>query len=56
MVKEPVTTMAVSQDDEPLLYTTFFEKPQLEIYDALSGKHLRTVEQVGMNPAVLQTP
>lgn len=55
-VKAPVTTMAVSQDDAPLLYTAFFEKPQLEIYDALSGKHLRTVEQVGMNPAVLQTP
>ena len=55
-VKTPVTTMAVSQDDEPLLYTAFFEKPQLEIYDALSGKHLRTVDQVGTNPSVLQIP
>ena len=55
-VKTPVTSMTVSQDDEPLLYTTFFEKPQLEIYDALSGKHLHTMEQIGMNPSVLQTP
>ena len=56
MVKAPVTSMTVSQDDEPLLYTAFIEKPQLEIYNALSGEHLRTVMQVGTNPAVLQTP
>ncbi len=54
--KHPATAVRVSQDPEPLLYTTFMGDPILDVYDANTGKHLRTVEQLGISPTFLQTP
>ncbi len=50
----PVTSLAVSSDDAPLLYGANAEHPALEIYDGSTGKHLRTVDGLGMSPIVLQ--
>ena len=54
--KNPATSVRVSQDAEPLLYTSFLGDPILDVYDARTGKHLRTVEHVGISPSFLQIP
>ena len=55
-VKHPATAVRVSQDAAPLLYTTFIGDSILDIYDAQSGEHLRTVEEMGISPTFLQIP
>jgi len=50
------TAIQVSKDDAPLLFTIFIANPTLDIYDAVSGKHLRSVGEIGLTPTVLQTP
>ena len=55
-LKNVVTSFIVSRDDKPLLFAVFTAVPNVDIYDALSGEHLRTVAKVGHSPMVLQTP
>jgi len=55
-VEHPVTSLQVSQDAAPLLYTVNIEHPQLEVYDAGTGRHLRSIGELGLTPAALQTP
>jgi len=50
----PATTIAVSEDDKPLLYTAMFGVPELAVYDAASGKKLRTIKELGNAITVLQ--
>ncbi len=52
----PAMSVQVSQDEAPLLYTAFMGSGDLEVYDARSGEHLRTVPQVGLTPGLLITP
>lgn len=54
--RNPVGSIQVSQDDAPLLFTAFSERPSLDVYDARTGLHLRTVEELGLTPTILQTP
>jgi methylamine dehydrogenase heavy chain len=56
VTKHPVTSLQLSKDDQPLLFTLFAERPQLDVYDGSTGKFLRSVEQLGSTPMVLQTP
>lgn len=49
------TSIEVTQDEAPLLLTTFVERPALEVYDARSGAHQRTIEGVGETPLLIQT-
>lgn len=46
----------VSPDDKPLLFALTDEEATLDIYDARSGKLLRTVEELGITPWLMQTP
>lgn len=48
------TSIAVSQDAQPLLYTTEFGVPAMNIYDAIGGQKLRSVEQLGQTLTVIQ--
>lgn len=48
------TSIAVSQDAKPLLYAVEFGVPTLNIYDALAGRKLRTVDQLGQTLTVIQ--
>ena len=50
------TSIQISKDEKPLLFTISPERPVLEIYDAISGKHLRSVNEIGFSPSLLQTP
>jgi methylamine dehydrogenase heavy chain len=52
----PATTVAVSRDAAPLLYTTTLATPAIMVYDALSGQHLRVIEGPPFNPTYVQTP
>jgi methylamine dehydrogenase heavy chain len=56
VTKHPITSIQLTKDDQPLLFTLFAERPQLDIYDADTGKFLRSVKQLGSTPSVMQTP
>ncbi|HEX7416432.1 MAG TPA: amine dehydrogenase large subunit [Steroidobacteraceae bacterium] len=55
-MKNPVTSIEVSQDDRPLLYAAFLGSGTLDIYDALTGQALRSVADVAATPTLLVTP
>lgn len=44
----------VTQDGEPLLLTAFLFEQALQVYDARSGNHLRTITQLGESPTIIQ--
>ena len=50
------TSIQLTQDDAPLLLTTFVAAPQLEVYDAATGAHQRTIGELGLTPIMIQTP
>ena len=54
-LNEIADSIQVSPDEAPLLFTSSLGSPSLEIYDALSGEHLRSVSQLGQTPSILQT-
>jgi methylamine dehydrogenase heavy chain len=54
--KHKAGSIAVSQDDQPLLFTCFIESNVLDIYDAMSGRYLRSVESLGQTPTVMVIP
>ena len=50
------TSIQVSKDDAPLLFSIFIGNPTLDIYDARSGKYLRSVDEIGFTPTIMSTP
>jgi len=50
----PVSSVAVSQDDNPLLYLAAMGNPALRIYDPTTGKLLRKVGELGGSLAIIQ--
>ena len=44
----------VSQEDEPKLYV-YGKESKLQVYDALLLRHLRTIDQPGPGPGLLQS-
>jgi methylamine dehydrogenase heavy chain len=55
-LRNKVGSIQVSQDSQPLLFACSMERNRLDIYDATSGKYLRTVESLGQTPALLVNP
>lgn len=51
--KNLVSSIAVSQDAQPLLFASFVARNTLDIHDARSGKFLRTVDELGLTPTTL---
>jgi len=49
-------SIVVSQDAKPLLFTCFIESNLLDIYDALSGSYLRSLDSLGQTPTIMVTP
>ena len=49
-------SIVVSQDAKPLLFTCFIESNVLDIYDALSGSYLRSLDSLGQTPTIMVTP
>ena len=54
--RNKIGSIQVSQDSQPLLFACSLESNRLDIYDATSGKYLRTVEPLGQTPTVLVLP
>jgi methylamine dehydrogenase heavy chain len=49
-------SIQVSRDAHPLLFSIFIDSNVLDIYDAASGKFLRSVTDIGTTPTVLVNP
>ena len=49
----PATSILVTNDDKPLLYTAFLGGSDIGVYDARSGRHLRTIHEVATSPTLL---
>ncbi len=49
-----VASIQISGDGAPLLLTSFPGNPSVDVYDAISGKYLRTIGDLGYSPMVLQ--
>ena len=49
-------SIAVTQDDEPLLFARHADVGSVVVVDALSGEHLRDLEEVGLSGALLVVP
>jgi methylamine dehydrogenase heavy chain len=49
-------SIQVSQDAAPLLFACAMESNRLDVYDAASGRYLRSVEGIGQTPTLLVAP
>ena len=56
LTRNKIGSIQVSQDSQPLLFTCSLESNRLDIYDATSGKYLRSLEQLGQTPTMLVLP
>jgi methylamine dehydrogenase heavy chain len=52
----PISSIVVTPDPQPLLFSVFAGSASLDVYDAASGRFLRTVEPVAASPMILQLP
>jgi methylamine dehydrogenase heavy chain len=52
----PLSAIAVSQDDEPLLVGVDPPGRRVDVYSARHGAHLRSVNEIGLTPALVQFP
>jgi methylamine dehydrogenase heavy chain len=50
------SSIQVTTDERPLLFSIFVDKPVLQIYDAGDGRLLRSVDQMGTTPTLMVTP
>jgi methylamine dehydrogenase heavy chain len=55
-LKRLATSIQLSTDANPLMYSISIEATDLDVYDASSGKLLRTVDHIGTTPTVMVTP
>jgi methylamine dehydrogenase heavy chain len=55
-LKKLASSIQLSSDAQPLLYGIFIDGTDLDIYDAASGKLLRSVDHIGTSPTLLVAP
>ncbi|MGB6310446.1 MAG: amine dehydrogenase large subunit [Steroidobacteraceae bacterium] len=55
-LKNLATSIQLSSDAQPLLFSISLESTDLDIYDAASGKLLRSVDHIGTTPTIMVTP
>jgi methylamine dehydrogenase heavy chain len=55
-MKNPAGSIQVTRDAKPLLFAAFIGSSTTDVYDAQSGAHLRSIENIGTTPTVLVTP
>ena len=56
MPNQGVHSIAVTQDEAPLLFARFADFGSVAVLDALSGEHLRDLEQAGLSGVTLAVP
>ncbi|MEP6884734.1 MAG: amine dehydrogenase large subunit [Gammaproteobacteria bacterium] len=55
-LKDLASSIQLTSDDKPLLFSIFIDASNLDVYDAANGKWLRTVEHIGTSPTIMVTP
>ena len=55
-LKNLASSIQLSTDAQPLLFSILIDGTDLDIYDASNGKLLRTVDHVGTSPTIMVTP
>jgi len=55
VLKDIASSIAVTQDAQPLLFTVFIGAQKVAVYDASSGEHRRTIDEIGFTPTTLVT-
>lgn len=55
-LKHLSSSIQVTTDAKPLLFSVFIDASDLDVYDAVSGAWQRTVAQIGTTPTLLITP
>jgi methylamine dehydrogenase heavy chain len=55
-LKNLASSIQLSSDDKPLLFSLFIDSTDLDVYDAASGALLRTVDHIGTSPTIMVTP
>jgi methylamine dehydrogenase heavy chain len=55
-LKNPAGSLQVTRDDQPLLFTVFIGSTTTDVYDAMSGRHLRAIENLGTTPTLMVHP
>jgi methylamine dehydrogenase heavy chain len=49
----PATSITVTRDAKPLLFTIFIGAPKVDVLDAQTGKLLRSIGEIGLTPSTL---
>ena len=55
-LKSLASSIQLSSDAQPLLYSILIDATDLDVYDAASGSLLRSVAHVGTSPTIMVTP
>jgi methylamine dehydrogenase heavy chain len=55
-MKSTAGSIQVTRDTKPLLFAAFNESSTLDVYDAATGNHLRSIDHIGTTPTLLVTP
>ena len=55
VLKAPATSIVVTRDAKPLMFTSFMGASSVNVYDAMSGKFLRSISEIGLTPTTLVT-
>jgi methylamine dehydrogenase heavy chain len=55
VLQEMATSIAVTADAKPLLFAIFIGAQKVDVYDASSGKFLRSIGEIGFTPTTLVT-
>lgn len=53
-LRDPATSILITQADEPLLVAVLIGVPNVEVYSATTGQHQRTIGEIGNTVAFLQ--
>jgi methylamine dehydrogenase heavy chain len=56
IAKNPIAAIQVSRDNQPLLFGAFMGSSTIDVYDAISGAHLRSIDSIGTTPTLLVNP
>lgn len=55
-LKNPAGSIRLTRDAKPLLFSIFIDSTTTDVYDAASGKYLRSIENVGTTPTIMVNP
>ncbi len=54
VLRQPATSIEVTQDESPLLVTVLIGVPEVDVYAAVGGAHQRTIAEIGTTVTLLQ--